>query len=80
MKIQIKKSKTYSDKTGSLIPYYKKKSLKNFNIKRFFFVYGKKKYFRADHAHKKCSQILIPIIVKIKITIFYNKKKKKYLF
>ena len=28
MKIQIKKSKTYSDKTGSLIPYYKKSLLK----------------------------------------------------
>ena len=74
MKIQIKKSKTYSDKTGSLIPYYKKNSLKNFNIKRFFFVYGKKKYFRADHAHKKCNQILIPVAGKIEVFILNQKK------
>ena len=80
MKIQIKKSKTYSDKTGSLIPYYKKKSLKNFNIKRFFFVYGKKKYFRADHAHKKCNQILIPVAGKIEVFIMNQKKiKKKFI-
>ena len=80
MKIQIKKSKTYSDKTGSLIPYYKKKSLKNFNIKRFFFVYGKKKYFRADHAHKKCNQILIPVAGKIEVFILNQKKiKKKFI-
>ncbi len=80
MKIQIKKSKTYTDKTGSLIPYYKKKSLKNFNIKRFFFVYGKKKYFRADHAHKKCNQILIPVAGKIEVFIQNQKKiKKKFI-
>ena len=80
MKIQIKKSKTYSDKTGSLIPFYKKKSLKNFNIKRFFFVYGKKKYFRADHAHKKCNQILIPVAGKIEVFILNQKKiKKKFI-
>ena len=80
MKIQIKKSKTYSDKTGSLIPYYKKNSLKNFNIKRFFFVYGKKKYFRADHAHKKCNQILIPVAGKIEVFIMNQKKiKKKFI-
>ena len=77
MKIQIKKSKTYSDKTGSLIPYYKKKSLKNFDIKRFFFVYGKKRFFRADHAHKKCNQILIPVAGKIEVFILNQKKEKK---
>tara|TARA_B100001121_G_C18269211_1_gene425371 strand:+ start:49 stop:450 length:402 start_codon:yes stop_codon:yes gene_type:complete len=80
MKINIKKSKIFSDKTGSLIPYYKKSSLKNFDIKRFFFVYGKKKYFRADHAHKKCNQILIPVAGKIEVLIINLKKiKKKFI-
>ncbi len=80
MKVHIKKSKTFSDKTGSLIPYYKKSSLKNFNINRFFFVYGKKKYFRADHAHKKCNQILIPVAGKIEVFITNLKKiKKKFI-
>ena len=80
MKLGLKKSKTFSDKTGSLIPFYKKKSLENFNINRFFFVYGNKKYFRADHAHKKCNQILIPIYGKIEVEITTKRKKnKKYL-
>ena len=74
MKIQLKKSKTFFDKTGSLVPFYRKTSLKNFNIKRFFFVYGKKKYFRADHAHKKCNQILIPVAGKIEVLILNQKK------
>ena len=79
MKLGLKKSKTFSDKTGSLIPFYKKKSLENFNINRFFFVYGNKKYFRADHAHKKCNQILIPVFGKIEVEILNKKKiKKKY--
>lgn len=36
MKLKIKKSKKFSDKTGELVPFYKNKSLENFNIKRFF--------------------------------------------
>ena len=35
-----------------------------------------KKYFRADHAHKKCTQIIIPIRGKVKLLIKsrnYNK-------
>ena len=80
MKIQFKKSKRFFDKTGSLVPFYKKTSLKNFNIRRFFFVYGKKKYFRADHAHKKCNQILIPVAGKIEVFIMNQKKiKKKFI-
>ena len=77
MKIQIKKSKTFFDEAGSLTPYYKKTSLKNFNIKRFFFVYGKKEYYRADHAHKKCNQILIPVSGKIEVSIINIKNVKK---
>jgi len=67
--------KIYSDKTGSLIPFYNFYHFKNFKIKRFFFVYGKKKYFRADHAHKICNQILIPVKGKIKVEITNLRKK-----
>ena len=77
MKLKIKKSKKFSDKTGELIPFYKNKSLENFNIKRFFFVFGNKKYFRADHAHKKCNQILIPVNGKTEVTITTLKNKEK---
>ena len=77
MRLQLKKSKTYKDHTGSLIPFYKNDSFKKFDVKRFFFVYGNKKYFRADHAHKKCNQILIPISGTVKIEVFNLKKNKK---
>ena len=77
MKLKIKKSKTFSDKTGDLVPFYKSKSLDNFNLKRFFFIYGNKKYFRAHHAHRKCNQILIPVKGKIQVNIINLKKKKK---
>ena len=79
MKLELKSSKTFLDKTGSLVPFYKKKSLNNFNINRFFFIYGNEKYSRADHAHKKCNQILIPITGKIEVEIT-NKKKTKQKF
>ena len=48
MKLEIKRFKKFTDATGSLVPFYKKKSLNNFNIKRFFFIYGKKKLVVID--------------------------------
>ena len=77
MRLQLKKSKTYKDHTGSLIPFYKNDSFKKFDVKRFFFVYGNKKYFRADHAHKKCNQILVPVSGKIEVQITTKKGTKK---
>ena len=38
-------------------------------VKRFFFLYGRKQYSRAKHAHKKCNQILIPINGSAKVSI-----------
>jgi len=70
----IKKLKTFSEKTGDLVPI----SLKNnipFKTKRIFIIHGKKNYFRADHAHHKCSQFLIPLYGTI-IVNYENKKKK----
>ena len=51
----------------------------NFKVKRYFFLFGKKKYIRADHAHLKCSQIIIPINGKIKITTYRKNRKKIYI-
>lgn len=70
----------FKEKTGTLIPFYNNDHYKNFKLKRFFFVYGKTKYFRANHAHKKCNQILIPINGKIKVEITNLKKIKKICF
>ena len=77
MKLKIKKFKKFTDLTGTLVPFYKDKSLNKFNIKRFFFLYGKKNFIRADHAHKKCNQILIPINGTVKVEAFNLKKNKK---
>ncbi|MDA8997122.1 FdtA/QdtA family cupin domain-containing protein [bacterium] len=77
MKLQLKKFNKFTDVTGSLVPFYKKKSLSNFNIKRFFFIYGNQKFIRADHAHRKCNQVLIPVNGSAKITVFNQKKTKK---
>ena len=76
MKLQVKKFKIFKDITGSLIRFYLDKHLNNFKIKRFFFIHGGKKYLRADHAHKKCNQIIIPIdgLMDIEITTRQNKK------
>ena len=45
-------------------------------VKRIFFIYGKKKYKRGDHAHKKCSQVFYPLFGKAQITIQFKKNKK----
>lgn len=75
--MKSKTFKIFSDKTGSLTPFYNTYHFKNFKIKRFFFVYGKKGYFRADHAHRICNQILIPVKGKINVEITNLKKKTK---
>ena len=62
---------------GSLIPIDLKK-FPNFKIKRFFILTGKKNDVRGNHAHKKCTQIFVPITGRIELEIF-NKKTKKRL-
>jgi dTDP-4-dehydrorhamnose 3,5-epimerase-like enzyme len=79
MKLEVKKYKIFSEITGSLLPFYKNDEYKDFNLKRFFFIYGRKKFLRADHAHKKCNQILIPISGEMVVEIISKKNlKKKY--
>ncbi len=74
------KYKAFSDFSGTLIPFYINNSFpKKFLLKRFFLLYGKSKHFRADHAHTKCSQIIVPLKGSIKIKII-SKSKKKIFF
>ena len=67
--------KKFTKTSGKLLPitFDNKFPIK---VKRIFIIYGKKKYKRGDHAHKKCSQIFIPIMGKIKINIKYKKTEK----
>ena len=59
-KIKKFKLKSFLRISGKLIPI----SFNNkfpITVKRIFFLYGNKNKIRGDHAHKKCSQIFIPI-------------------
>ena len=74
-KIKIFKLKSYIKKSGKLVPI---KFNNKFPIKveRIFYIFGKKNYYRGDHAHKKCSQVFYPLFGKAKITIQSKKIKK----
>ena len=67
--------KKFTKKSGTLLPitFNNKFPIK---VKRIFIIYGKKKYLRGGHAHKKCSQVFFPIKGKIKINMKYKKTKK----
>jgi len=77
-KIRKFKIKTFSNKSGKLIPI---SFNRNFPIlvKRIFFLYGKKNKFRGDHAHKKCSQFFFLISGKVILNIRTPSTKKKIL-
>ena len=70
--------KKFTKSSGKLLPitFNNKFPIK---VKRMFFIYGRKKYKRGDHAHKKCSQVFIPIVGKIKINMKYRKTEKSIL-
>jgi hypothetical protein len=72
--MKIKNLKKFSDKTGVLVPISLKINIP-FKTKRIFIIHGKKNYYRADHAHLKCSQFLIPLYGTIVVN-YENKKKK----
>ena len=67
--------KIFEDKSGKLLPISFNDDLP-IKVKRIFFIYGRKKYKRGDHAHKKCSQIFFPITGKIKINMKYKHTQK----
>ena len=47
--------------------------------KRIFYIYGNKNKRRGDHAHKKCSQIFIPILAKTELKIKSLTMSKKII-
>ena len=52
---------------------------KYISVKRVFFVFAKKKCLRGNHAHKKCSQLLVSVSGNYYVEIFDGKKTKKVL-
>ena len=67
--------KKFTKISGRLLPitFNKKFPIK---VKRIFFIYGKKKYKRGAHAHKKCSQVFLAVKGRIKINMRYKNINK----
>ena len=77
-KIKKFKLKAFRKKGSKLIPIsFNKKFF--FEPKRIFYIYGKRSLRRGDHAHKKCSQIFIPMIGKDRLTLRSINKTKKII-
>lgn len=64
----------YKKKSGTLVPFSLRKDIP-FKTKRIFIIYGNKNFTRGNHAHRKCSQFLVPIYGKMEIEL-ENKKNK----
>tara|TARA_A100001011_G_scaffold308012_1_gene323488 strand:+ start:710 stop:1111 length:402 start_codon:yes stop_codon:yes gene_type:complete len=78
MKIKKTKIKSFKNSTGKLIPF-------TFNnrfpikAKRIFYIFGKKNKIRGEHAHRKCSQFLFPLLGNFELTILSKKENKKFI-
>ena len=70
-----KKIKRYKNDTGILITFSLKKDLP-FKCKRFFIIYGKKNAYRGDHAHYKCTQLLVPLSGSVNVS--YENKSGRF--
>jgi len=77
-KIKKIKIKSFKSVSGKLIPVSFDKKFP-FSIKRIFFLYGIKKKIRGDHAHKKCSQLFMPITGKMILNIKTPYSEKRFI-
>ena len=68
------KLKSFKKRSGKLVPINFDKTFP-IKVKRFFYIYGKKNQYRGNHAHKKCTQIFIPIFGNIRLNLISKHKK-----
>jgi dTDP-4-dehydrorhamnose 3,5-epimerase-like enzyme len=68
--------KSYKKKSGTLVPFSFKKDIP-FKTKRVFMIYGNKNFTRGNHAHKKCSQFIVPLFGKMELNCENSKSKIK---
>ena len=69
------KFKSFRKKSGKLTAFSLRKSFP-IKVKRIFIINGEKNFVRGDHAHKRCSQFVYPILGKIKIELVSKIEKK----
>ena len=74
-KIKIVKLKSFTKKSGTLVPINFNNKFP-INVKRFFYIFGKKNKYRGDHAHKKCKQLFIPISGNISLIVKSKNEEK----
>ena len=72
------KFKKFMKKSGMLIPIELNKKFP-IKIKRIFIIYGKKNFIRADHAHKKCSQLFMAVSGKMILNVKTPYSKKRFI-
>ena len=77
-KIRKFKIRTRTSKTGKLVPINFDKNFQK-NVKRVFFLYGKKGVTRGNHAHKKCNQLFIPLFGKFILHVKTPQSKRKII-
>jgi len=77
LKPTILKVKKIKNVNGTLMPLYFNK-IHSFKTKRIFIVKGDKNFIRGQHAHKKCTQIILQIEGETEIEVT-NKKKYKFI-
>ena len=75
--IRKTKIKFYKNSTGKLIPFTFDNKFP-IKAKRIFYIFGKKNKIRGEHAHKKCSQFLYPLLGNFEIGILTKKQNKKF--
>ena len=68
--------KSFYSSSGKLTPITFNKKFP-FKIKRIFFLHGKINKVRGDHAHKKCTQLFMPISGKMVLEISTPSLTKK---
>ena len=74
-KIKIIKLKSFTKKSGTLVPINFNNKFP-INVKRLFYIFGKKNKYRGDHAHKKCKQLFIPISGNISLIVKSKNEEK----
>ena len=78
MKIKKTKIKSYNNLTGQLTPFTFNNKFP-IKAKRIFYIFGKKNKIRGEHAHRKCSQFLFPLLGNFELSILSKKQNKKFI-
>ena len=77
MKIKKTKIKSFNNLTGKLIPFTFNNKFP-IKAKRIFYIFGKKNKIRGEHAHRKCSQFLFPLLGNFELSILSKTQNKKF--